>query len=140
MKAIIDEAKKEVKLCLTKPGDFDLPTLQSLFPFYKVKPTLDDIDTELHPLIRDMQDNNYRTFICCSGHGIKQGFIVFLPTRKRILRNSTWEPHELIPQSISDLRNIRKSHIICNVSDDTIKILLAQHEKNISGGKSARTS
>ena len=81
MKIIIDEGKKKVKLYLTR-SDLHSPVLQGLFDWYKPKPTLDDIDVELHPLISEMWARNYRTFNCCSGHRKIKGFIVFLPPKK----------------------------------------------------------
>lgn len=102
MKIIIDEGKKEVKLYLTR-SDLYSPVLQGLFDWYKPKPTLDDIDAELHPIVNNMWDNGYRTFNCCCGHSKRTGFIMFFQPGKRGLRAVSWWPDEPIPKTISQL-------------------------------------
>jgi len=128
MKVVIDEAKKKVELHLTKSSDFDSSILLKAFPFsgYKIKPSSGDIDLKLRPLIREMHDNNYRTFLCCSGHGEKIGYVLFLPPKKRELRVATWQLNEPTPQKISDLRKITKSSITIDEGNDAIKLWLSK--------------
>jgi len=103
MKIIVDKGKKKVKLYITR-SDLHSPVLQGLFDWYKPKPTLDDIDVELHQLISDMWNSDYRTFNCCSGHGKHAGFIIFFQTGKRGLRGVSWGPDEPVPKTISQLK------------------------------------
>ena len=126
MKVIIDEGRKKVLLLLTKLADFDNRVLERIFPFYKSKPEIDQIDSELHPLIRDMWDNSYRTFTCCSGHGKTMGFVLFLPLGKRRLRGVHWEPNENIPQNVAELKGILKAELIL-AKDEGIKAWLNQN-------------
>ncbi len=126
MKVIIDEVEKKVELHLTRASDFDSPALEAAFPFYKREPKMEDIDQELHPLIRHMWENGYRTFNCCSGHRKHMGMILFLPPRKRMLRGAIWEADEPIPQKIQDLKGILTAQIILGKGDDAIRIWFAK--------------
>ena len=117
MKIVIDEGERKVKLYITR-SDLDSVALTAIFDWYKIKPKMEDIDEELHPLIRSMWENGYRTFNCCSGHNKVPGFIAFLPPGKRQLRAASWGPDEPIPQNITELNGILKSSIILAKDDD----------------------
>ena len=114
----IDKSKETVTLDFTKSSDFDHPFIKMWFSRrgYKSKPKTEDIDYELRPLIRDMHDNNYRTFLSCSGHNKTNGFLLYLPPRKRRLRGIIWEPDGKIPQTISEIPSTAQK--LCSIIID----------------------
>jgi len=133
MKIIIDEQKKEVSLYPAR-RDFNSGVLETLFSWYKSQPKMEDIDEELRPLIKDMLNNGYKTFSCCSGHGKVLGYVIFLPPRKRRLRSVFWKPNEPIPQRVSELKvdNGMYSRIIMDRGDGGISKWL-EIKKRVEG-------
>jgi len=102
LKIIIDEEKSKVTVLPTKRSDLDSAFFHKLLPMYKTRPSLEDIDSELHPLITEMWNKGYKTLTCCSGHGKDYGFILYLPPRKRKWLASAWPPGQ-VPIKIDDL-------------------------------------
>ena len=92
--------------------------LRLLFPLYKRRPKLADIDEDLHPLVRDMWKQRYITLTCCSGHGKTIGYILFLPPTKRRFRTAQWKVNEPVPQKVSELYNIKLASVFLTVPPD----------------------
>lgn len=52
MKALVDEKESKVTLTLTGLRDLRSELFRKLYPCYKAKPSMDEIDVELHPIIK----------------------------------------------------------------------------------------